>query len=262
VVAGAPDPGGGIDAACRICEDRRTMRKKISTSCSLCRAHFLGEFCHLGGDALDLLQGEKAVHSFARGQAIFYAGVPAQALYVVRSGRVRVFRTWEDGEELTIRLLGPGEILGYRPLFANESYRAGAEAVVESSVCIIPAAAVRELVTTVPGLATMFLEMMANELRISEDLMMDLLHLPVRQRVARLLLGSSGHQKHSREPGKLASKDLKRKEMAAMIGTTPETFSRVLHAFAAAGILILSRDSIRIRDEALLRRIAGETGPD
>jgi CRP-like cAMP-binding protein len=104
--------------------------------------------------------------------------------------------------------------------------------------------------------------MLANELRISEDLMMDLLHLPVRQRVARLLLGVLSHHKKGSEPGKLADKELKRKEMAAMIGTTPETFSRVLHAFAQAGIVSLSRDSIRVRDAALLQRIAGDASPE
>jgi CRP/FNR family transcriptional regulator, cyclic AMP receptor protein len=235
------------------------MVKTPSTRCSLCRTRSSGPFCRLGGGALDSLPSAIGVHNFKRGQVIFYAGSPASALYIVRSGRIRVYRTWQDGEDLTLRLLGPGEIIGYRPLFAAELSRASAEAMVDSSVCIIPGDTVRDLVSAVPGLATLLLEKMAQELRISEDLMMDLLHLPVRQRAARLLLDLLQNRQGSSEPGTIPARELKRKDMARMIGTTPETFSRVLHVFAQAGIVSLARDCVRIRNSVLLKRIAGES---
>jgi CRP-like cAMP-binding protein len=218
----------------------------------------LGPFCRLGGKALQALPGEVTERAFKRGETVFYAGAPASALYVVRSGRIRVFRTWQDGEDLTLRVLGPGEIVGYRPLFARELLKASAEALVDSSVCIIPGESVRTLVATVPSLATLLLEKMAKELRISEDLMMDLLHLPVRQRAARVLLEVLEDRQGTLAPGTIPSRELRRKDLARMIGTTPETFSRVLHAFAQAGIVSLARDGVRVRNLLLLKRIAGE----
>ena len=227
--------------------------------CAVCKWRLTGLICGLNTRARDRLEQDKTTHVFRRGQPIFCAGAPAQALYVVRSGRVKVFRTWRGGEEQVLRLLGPGETLGYRPLLANEPNAASAEAVEEATLCIIPTATVRELLRGEPGLALELLAKLARELRLSEDLMMDLLHRPVRQRAARLLLSLIEGSRDAAEPTVIQSQHLRRQDMARMIGTTPETFSRMLRGFTQRGIVTLTRDRIRIRDHALLRWVAGET---
>ncbi len=234
------------------------MVKTSPDRCAVCKSRSTGLICGLSTGARDRLEQDRTTHVFRRGQPIFYAGAPAQALYVVRSGRVKVFRTWRGGEEQVLRLLGPGELLGYRPLLANEPYVAGAEAVEDSTLCIIPAATVRELMRDVPGLALELLAKLARELRLSEDLMMDLIHRPIRQRAARLLLNLFEDNQRAAEPTILRSQHLRRQDMARMIGTTPETFSRVLRGFAQRGIVTLARDRICIRDHALLHQVAGE----
>jgi CRP/FNR family transcriptional regulator len=226
--------------------------------CAGCRNRSSGLLCGLSGRALERLDRERGAHRYRRGQAIFTAGTPLEALYVIRSGRVKVYRTWHDGEEQVLRLLGPGEIFGYRPLFAGEPSRASAEAVVDSEICVVPRATVHELVRGDAELALQLLAKLARELRISESLMMDLVRRPVRQRVARLLLTLLADNRGARDPAAIVSRELMRKDMARMVGTTPETFSRVLRAIAQAGAVSLTRDRIRVRDEAVLRRIAGE----
>jgi CRP/FNR family transcriptional regulator len=238
------------------------MVKNSPDRCAICKTRSTGLICGLSHKVLDRVEQDRATHVFRRGQQIFYAGTPAHALYLVRSGRVKVFRSWLGGEEQVLRLLGPGELLGYRPLLANEPYSANAEAVEDSTLCIIPAATVRELLREVPGLALELLAKLARELRLSEDLMMDLIHRPVRQRAARLLLLLSAGNQGSSEPTLLRSHQLRRQDMARMIGTTPETFSRVLRGFAQRGIVALSRDHIRIRDHALLQQAAGESATE
>jgi CRP-like cAMP-binding protein len=236
------------------------MTQDPDRRCAGCRARSSGLLCGLGGRALERLERERGAHRYRRGQVIFSAGAPIEALYVVRSGRVKVYRTWHDGEEQVLRLLGPGEILGYRPLFAGEPSRAGAEAVVDSEICVVPRATVHELVRGDPELALQLLAKLARELRISESLMMDLVRRPVRQRVARLLLTLLADNRGARDPAAIVSRELMRKDMARRVGTTPETFSRVLRAIAQAEAVSLTRDHIRVRDEAVLRRIAGERG--
>jgi CRP-like cAMP-binding protein len=227
--------------------------------CAVCKWRSTGLICGLNTRARDRLEQDRTTHVFRRGQPIFYAGAPAQALFVVRSGRVKVFRTWRGGEEQVLRLLGPGEILGYRPLLASEPYVASAEAVEDSRLCILPAATVREVLRGEPDLAIELLAKLARELRASEDLMMNLLHRPVRQRTAHLLLSLLEDNRDAAEPAVIQSQHLRRQDMARMIGTTPETFSRMLRGFAQRGIVTLTRDRIRIRDHALLRKVAGET---
>jgi CRP/FNR family transcriptional regulator len=238
------------------------MVKLSPDRCAVCRTRPSGLICGLSRKVRDRVEQDRAAHVFRRGQTIFYAGAPAHALYIVRSGRVKVFRTWRDGEEQVLRLLGPGELLGYRPLLANEPYVAGAEAVEDSTLCIIPAATLHELLQDVPGLALELLAKMARELRLSEDLMMDLIHRPVRQRAARLLLLLFADNQGAAEPDLLRTRHLRRQDMARMIGTTPETFSRVLRGFAERGIVALTRDRIRIRDHALLHKVAGESASE
>ena len=234
-----------------------------SERCVVCRARSTGLVCGLDARARDRIDQDKTTHPFRRGQFIFFAGTPASALYVVHSGRVKVFRTARNGEEQVLRVLGPGEILGYRPLFANEPYGASAEAIEPSTICILPATTVYELLRDIPTLAPVLLAKLARELRMSEELMMDLRYRPVPQRTARLLLRLLEDNRGVPDPPLLPSHLLRRQDMARMVGTRPETFSRVLRAFAQRGIIALARAHIRIRDEARLREAAGgPLGPD
>ena len=234
------------------------MGRDLDRRCADCRTRATGLLCGLSGRALDRLDRERGAHLYRRGQVIFTAGTPIDALYVIRSGRVKVYRTWHDGEEQVLRLLGPGEILGYRPIFAGEAPAGSAEAVVDSEICVVPRATVLELVRGDAELALQLLAKLARELRVSETIMMDLVRRPARQRVARLLLALLEDNRGAPDPATIFSRELKRQDMARMAGTTPETFSRVLRAIAQAGAVSLTRDRIRVRDEAVLRRIAGQ----
>ncbi len=231
-------------------------------SCSVCGSKSSKLPCGVGEHVRSRINRDRAIHLFRRGQPLFFEGLPVQSLFVVRTGRVKVYRTWTGGDEQVIRLLGPGEILGYRPLLANEPSRASAEAVVDSTVCIVPAATVWDLLRSSPEFAQALLAKLARELRRSEDLMMDVLHRPVRQRAARLLVRLLADNQGGSEPAVLRSEHLRRLDMARMIGTTPETFSRVLRAFAQRGVVVLTRDRIRVRDQKLLHKLAGEEGSD
>jgi CRP-like cAMP-binding protein len=233
------------------------MVKNSPDPCAACKSRSSGFVCGASARTRDRLERDRATHVFRRGQLVFYAGAQAHALYVVRSGRVKVYRTWHGGEEQVLRLLGPGELLGYRPLLANEPYVASAQAVEDSTLCIIPEATVRELLRDEPEVALELLAKLARELRLSEDLMMDLLYRPVRQRAAHLLLILIEDSRRADQPEILRSHHLLRQDMARMIGTTPETFSRILREFAQRGIVTLTRDRIRIRDHALLHKVAG-----
>lgn len=237
------------------------MRKRPFPRCEVCSAKAPGGVCRLQEGVAGRFAGNRISHVYERGQAIFHEGWPAESLFILHSGRVRVFRTWRNGEEQVLRLLGPGEILGYRPLFAGEIYGASAQAIEDSTVCVIPKSVVLERLRQDPELALQLLDKLSRELRISEDLMMDLVRRPVRERAARLLIGLVESSQATSEPGAILSRQVPRKDLARMIGTTPETFSRVLGDFARRGIVQLTRERIVVRDERLLRRAAGERDP-
>lgn len=234
------------------------MRKKPFPRCDVCSARGPGGPCRPRSGTAGRFSGHRVAQVFARGQSLFHEGGPAHSLFILHTGRVRVFRTWSTGEEQVLRILGPGEIIGFRPIFADETYGASADALEESSLCIVPRTAVIERIRQDPELALELLAKLSRELRISEDLLMDLMRRPVRERAARLILGLVEGAGAANGASSAVATPIPRKDLARMIGTTPETFSRVLRGFADRGIVEVTRARIVVRNAALLRRVAGE----
>lgn len=211
--------------------------------CRTCGNGVGGFFCTLDGVHLDRVDQAKAVRRYRRGDVVFREGTPANEVHCIQSGSIKVYKLGRDGEEVIIRLLGPGEIMGYRPLFAGDDFAATARALEDSVVCAVGRDVMITLLRESPDLALRLLEKLAKELRVSEDQMVQRAVESVPQRTARFLLWL-----HTPEPGgRRLDSALRREDMALMIGTTPETLSRTLHEFARLGIVDLERRSVRIR---------------
>ena len=231
----------------------------LDPHCTVCGPEARGVFCVLAGSHLQRLDREKSVHTYERGESIFYAGNPPVAVYCVYSGRVKLYKLGRRGEEQVIRLLGSGEMTGYRALLADEPYAATAEAIERTVICTISRSTLISLVRESPELALNLLAKMAQELRRSEELMVSRTEDTVGVRTAQLLLWLCGNSRHVSAGPVQITVPLRRAEMAQMIGTTPETLSRTLHQFALRGFLELSRVEISVLDLTGLRKIARQS---
>ena len=227
--------------------------------CKICSDAESSIFCGMAGEHLERLEREKTVRHYGRGECVFYEEAPVLAIYLVCSGLLKLYKTGRRKEELVIRLLGPGDITGYRELLAGEPYAATAEAVEPSTVCAISKETFLGLLRESPELSLSLLSKMAREMRLSEDQMVAMAQESVRQRTARLLLYLHGGQvgkPEKNKPGEPIGVPLLHKEMAEMIGTTPETFSRTLHALASKGIIRLTKAHIFIENPTALETIS------
>jgi len=222
--------------------------------CAICGQRSSGVFCGLAEEHVELLDHEKVVYTYDRGQALFYEGHSATTIYSIYAGRIRLFKIGRKDEETTIRLLGPGDVVGYRAMLAGEPYAATAEAIETATVCAISRDTLFKLLKQSPELAMEMLARLSRELRTSEDQMIALLQESVRQRTARLLLWLAD-QGNAGERGAI-DLPLQRKELAQMVGTTPETLSRTLRHFSDRGLIEVSRDKILIRNAVPLKRLA------
>jgi CRP-like cAMP-binding protein len=229
--------------------------------CQVCGQRASGVFCGLAGAHLDKLDREKTVQRYQRGQGIFYEGHAANAVYCVYSGRVKLYKVGRKDEETLIRLLGPGDIIGYRAMLASEPYAATAEAVEACTLCVISSETLSELMKESPDLALKLLAQLACELRTSEEQMLSILQESVRQRTARVMLWLFEQGGSGVDVGPESTIPIRRTELAQMIGTTPETLSRILHQFADRGIIELTRKSIKPRNIRPLKRLA-KSGED
>ncbi|MBM3321385.1 MAG: Crp/Fnr family transcriptional regulator [Candidatus Eisenbacteria bacterium] len=235
---------------------RQDSGKKIP--CAVCDMRKNGLLSRVEERLLERVEGAKVIHRFGPRQVIFHEGTPPLAVYCLRAGRVKLYRSGKRGEEVVLRVLGPGAAFGYRPLLCEELYAVTAESIEESEVCVLPRQVLTDLLRDSPSFAIDLLARIARELRYSEDQLLDLTQKSVLERTSGLLVMFLENCGEKTDGGIRLAIPIQRKEMAQMVGTTPETFSRTLHELAERGIIVLSRSDIVVRDEAALRQAVGE----
>jgi CRP-like cAMP-binding protein len=180
------------------------------------------------------------------------------AVHCVYSGTLILFRVGRQDEEVVLRLVQPGDVIGYRALVAGEPLAASARAAEDATTCAITKGALLHLIRTSPELTMQLMAKLATELRVSEDLMVSRVLETVAQRVARFLVWMQSGLSMEVPASQAIRIPIRRNEMADVIGTTPETLSRILHDFDRRGIVVLERQIIHVRRPELLNRIASE----
>ena len=236
--------------------------KHPNFQCAVCGHRASGIFCNLLGSHLHKLDQEKTVHTYRGRQILFYEGNPSFAIYCVASGLIKLYKSYRKGDQYILRLLGPGNIAGYCALLQNEPYAATAEALEPSTVCIITRETLLQLMRESSDLTFRLLARMAQEVRTAEEQMLSLVHESVRQRTARILLFLMQSNHKEARGSAVLRVPLLRSEMAQMVGTTPETFSRTLHELAQEGVLRVTRKGIIVENlTALQNMAAGQVSP-
>lgn len=165
------------------------------------------------------------------GEIILLDGQPAEALYVVRSGSVRVFKIAATGrKEQVLIVLRRGETFNDVPVFDGGTNPASAQAAEPgTSVCVVPAAHVARLLATNPRVMANVIHVLAGRLRYMTLLVEDLSFHHITQRMARLLL-----EEGQRTGGMVT---LSQQEMAARVGTAREVVSRALRELEQRGVI-------------------------
>jgi len=191
-----------------------------------------------------------------RGELLALAGDPVEALIVVARGQLKAARSTASGREQIVRSLGPGEFLGELALFTPAHHESDLTAVEPSDVCLVSRQAVQALLRQYPEAAVHLVESLARRLTDAEELIAELGLLDVGQRLA-------GELVRVAEGGESVGDEIRVRlrvpwtEVAARIGTTPESLSRRLKRLVADGIVRQAGPrTVVIRDLARLRLLA------
>jgi CRP/FNR family transcriptional regulator len=184
------------------------------------------------------------------------------AVFVVRQGAVRVYRTGVDGREQTLIRLGPGSAFNMPAAFLDRAAAPGGVAAPASAVTLAPAQVAVisvddfcETVIHTPELALIVLRDLAIKVNHLTDLSRDLGLLTVRARLARFLL-DHGHSPDGPLP-EGAQTRWTHHEIAAQIGTVREVVSRTMRSFVKDGLIKLERHRIVVLDRDALMLEAG-----
>lgn len=193
---------------------------------------------------------------FRRGQIIFSEGDEGNGLYVVISGRVKIFKISQEGKEQILHFFGPGEPFGEVPVFAGELFPAHAESIEESRVFFFPRNAFIDLIRENPSIALSMLAVLSRRLRTFTMLIEDLSLKEVPGRLSTYLLYLSEHKNENDH----LILDISKGQLASLLGTIPETLSRILARMAREELICLDGSRrIQILDRnGLLELASGE----
>jgi len=192
--------------------------------------------------------------SYKKGQIIFSEGDEGAGFYVVISGRVKIFKLSPDGKEQILHMMEPGEIFGEVPVFTGQGYPAFAEAHINCSLLFFPRNAFIELIRKDPSLSLNMLAVLSWRLRKFAALIEDLSLKEVPGRLAAYLLYLS----RKSGSGDEFDLDISKGQLASLLGTIPETLSRILGKMSRQRLIRSEGSRIRIVDRATIEKIANE----
>ena len=216
---------------------------------------WLGEtslFAGMDDAYLNDLCGIAMVVSYRRRATIFAEGDPGSGFYLVKEGRVKVYMISPDGKEQILHILGPGEPFGEAPVFAGQSFPAHATALEDCRLVFLPRDAFVELVTRNPSLALNLLAVLSRRLRQFARMVDSLSLKEVPGRLAAHLLWLS----HKQANGDRLELELSKTQLASLLGTIPETLSRILKKLQKAGYIEIDGARITIVDRERLVELA------
>jgi CRP-like cAMP-binding protein/ActR/RegA family two-component response regulator len=193
---------------------------------------------------LPALAADRKPHLVPRRQQLYAEGDEPTRLYFVQAGRVKTSKTTATGKELITGFYQPGEFLGYQALLEHRSYYDTAVALEASTLYYIPAAEFTDLLLRNAEVSQQFIRLLAGRAREREQQLVELAYHSLRRRVADALLRLTTTTD--------ADIQLSREDLAAVVGTAPESLSRTLSEFRQAGLIELASNSIRVlRPEGL-----------
>ena len=194
--------------------------------------------------ALAALSAHRKPHAVSRKQIIYAEGDEATRLYYVQAGRVKTSKTTPTGKELITGLHAAGAFLGYNALLEGTEHHDSAVALEDSTLLYIPVEEFTLLLQRSPEVSQHFVRLLAGHVREQEERLLDLAYSSLRKRVAEALLRLH-EQQHVLDPANLLIQ-LSRDDMAALVGTAPESLSRTLSEFRQSGLIELNNKFIRV----------------
>ncbi len=207
------------------------------------------------GDLKQILQNSIA-RSIEEGGFFFFQGDPADYLYVLTAGQIKLLQTNPSGQQVNLRTIYPWQMFGALGAVrgAEAHYPATAQALENSTALAIDSAFFKEMMQTRPYLSFDLMKLMTNYIQEMQARYRELATERVEQRIARALLRLATQSGQKADEGiELA---FSRQDLAEMSGTTLYTVSRVLAEWERQGLVRLGREQVRITQPHGLVKIA------
>lgn len=204
-------------------------------------------FCDLGADVIDAIAHQTEMRTCRKGQILYSQEDRAEALFILKRGRVQMYRLTPSGKRLELATIEPGTFFGEMPLLGESLRHAYAEAIEESLICVMSRTDVERLIRERPQVALRMIEVMGRRLAFCEARLEEMAYRSVPSRIAAVLLRLNQGQADG------ACVSITHQELGDMIGALRESVTKVLDDFQRASLVELGRGRIVLRDIAGLR---------
>ncbi|MBI2914569.1 MAG: Crp/Fnr family transcriptional regulator [Firmicutes bacterium] len=202
---------------------------------------------------LDRVASVIAHARFRKNRVIFAEGEPGDALFFVRSGRVKLFNTGPDGREHVVNILKGGDVFAGVVFFDRGPYPATAEVIEDAELGIIRSEDFDKVMKAHPAIPFKIMKVLSERLGRAEQQIAEMALKDACSRLASRLVELALVHGRRTLSGIVLDAAVTREELAALAGTSRETVSRVLGTFKRTGALEIGRGTINVRDLEKLR---------
>lgn len=206
---------------------------------------------------LDMMLEHATPRRVSQGDAVFEQGAAARSFFLLLHGRLKVTQVTQDGQQIIVRMVHPGDLFGFAMALQRTDYPGTAIAAAESLVLGWPTEMWSRFVEQNPRLAVTAMQTIGQRLEEAHTRIREMSTEEVERRVAHAVLRLSKQAgKPTSDAGIRIDFPISRQDIAEMTGTTLHTVSRILSAWESKGIVEGGRQKLTVRDPQRLLALA------
>ena len=245
---------------------RTTPLTQVGTqaeSCSLdLRLHILGNllfFTDISKEELLKISANFVERGFSPAQAIYREGSPAERLFVLADGKIKLLKFSANNREVLLSILKPGDFFGNFTYISGDAYQESAIALTQACTLSISNQDFRTIMDRSPVLAIRSMQIMAARLNASTQKVLQLGSMSVEQRLAFTLLDLDAKLGLERAGQRVIDVPLTQEELAGMTATTPESVSRWMSQMRKLGVIRSGRRWVSLLKPEYLQDLLNKT---
>ncbi|MEM9835424.1 MAG: Crp/Fnr family transcriptional regulator [Bacteroidota bacterium] len=198
--------------------------------------------------------GEKQHFDFSANTYVYLPDEPAQNIYLINEGRIKIGTYSEDGKEITKAILGPGEVFGEMAIMGQENRRDFAYVMDNTNVCTLERSDMTDMLRERNDLQMFFMRMIGKRTLQLEARLESLVFKTSRTRIIEFLLELAEEKGRNVGLEKEVKNMLTHKEIADLTATSRQTVNAVMNDLRSRNILTFNRQRMLVRDMELLQR--------
>lgn len=203
--------------------------------------------------ALLSLTEDRNINKYKKKQVIYSEGNHPGRLYYVLKGKVKAYRTNDDGKELITELFSPGDFLGYVALLEGAVYKDTTEALEDTELAVVPKEDFTELINNNSAVAQKFIRLLAKNVSAKEEQLLRLAYNSLRKKVADALLLLEKKYRKDNEANFVII--ISREGLASIAGTATESLIRTLSDFRNEKLIDIKAGGIEILNHKKLENL-------